>query len=485
MLIKLTNTHALVVSAKDHDRSWLSDYLSFRTKGSRGREEVHSLYNSIGAVFPSGMIEAVQAQAKHDRIRVDVVDTRKAPCAADKFALLDWLRDYQTAAIDVARTKHRGVYHHVTGAGKTEVIVGLTELYDCPWLIIVHRKELLHQTAERFAMRTGELVGKIGDGVLKPGRVTIAMFQTLVSLIKTPKWKRWLESRQGLIVDECHVLPASTFYRVAQACTAAHFRYGFSGTPFARGDRKSVYTWGALGPIIHEVRAPELIDAGVLARPQVRMVPVMQLIHAKTWAEVYRIGIVESPTRNAAVISVARAAAKPCLLFVQHIEHGKTLCKELARLGEQVEFVWGTHKTPIRRAAIRRLVHGDIDILICNVIFQEGVDIPELQSVVVGSGGKSTIMVLQYVGRGMRKRDRNGSVTKEEVEIYDFLDRGNRWLQRHAKARLKAYATEKYPVVIDPGGVHATRAVTRGRAGTNGKEAVRTVGKPDRSFRGR
>ena len=101
----------------------------------------------------------------------------------------------------------------------------------------------------------------------------------------------------------------------------------------------------------------------------------------------------------------------------------------------------------VRRAAIRRLVHGDTDILIANVIFQEGIDIPELQSVVIAAGGKSTIAILQDVGRGMRKYTAEGAVAKSAFQVFDFADRGSAVLARHTRGRLEAYAVEKYPVI--------------------------------------
>jgi superfamily II DNA or RNA helicase len=329
-------------------------------------------------------------------------------------------------------------------------MVGLTLLYpDVEWLVLVHRTSLLHQTAERFVLRTGEAPGKIGDGELSPGRITIAMAQTLVSLSQKAQWREWLAARQGLIFDEAHVLPAPSFYRLAQRCTGAYFRYGFSGTPFARGDQRNVFLLGAIGPTIHRVRSDQLVEAGVIARPSIRMIPVAQLIQKTSWRDVYTRGVVSSEVRNKAVIKTTVRAKKPCLVFVSQLEHGKKLLKMLSKKGIEAEFVFGKHNSPQRTAAIRRLVHGDTDVLIANVIFQEGVDIPELQSVVIAAGGKSTIAVLQDLGRGMRKHARNGKVTKEEVEIYDFLDTGNVWLQKHSRERLRAYTKERHKVVID------------------------------------
>ncbi len=468
MLIRVQNSSSRVISATEEEKDWLSSYLSFTTK-VQGKLKTHSLFNSFNESFPAGLTQAAAVEAKNAGQRMRLVDERTEPCAYDRHAVLDWLRGYQQEAVGITRLVSRGIFHHGTGAGKSEVIIGITETHSCKWLILVHRKDLMHQLAARYAKRTGELVGILGDGEEKlRGNITIAMMQTLNQLRKKPKWAKWLREQKGLIVDECHVAGAGSYYRLLQACTGAYYRYGFSGTPFARGDKKNVYVWGALGPVIHTMRAPDLIAQGVLAIPRVRLLPVVQLIKAKSWQDVYRLGIVESKERNKVVIKAALRAAKPCLLFVQHIEHGKALLRDLEGKSVPAEFVWGTHKTPIRRAAIRRLVHGDTDVLICNVIFQEGVDIPELQSVVMASGGKSVIAALQSVGRGLRKRATTGEIIKEEVEIYDFLDRGNVWLQKHARSRMRTYAREKYPVVIDRGGGHVARVTARERPADRG-----------------
>jgi superfamily II DNA or RNA helicase len=130
---------------------------------------------------------------------------------------------------------------------------------------------------------------------------------------------------------------------------------------------------------------------------------------------------------------------------VQQTKHGQSLCKTLHRAGTKVEYVDGGDDIEVRRAAVKRLVRGDIDVLICTVIFNEGIDIPLLQSVVIASGGASSIAAIQRVGRGMRKAS-----GKDTFEVWDVRDQGNKWLERHTKARLKAYAIEAYEVQNAP-----------------------------------
>lgn len=443
---------------------WLSDYLSFPDDKARFRRgwygdgNVHMM-SATTQCFPSGYMTAVQKAAKEVKVKIEIKDERVQPVAIDPQACVDWLRDYQQEALDVARTQHRGVFHHVTGAGKGELVVALPELYPCRWLFLVHSKDIVAQQIARFEKRTGEEVGFIGQGVWNVKRVTCGTFQTVYRAMQMRKKcaKDLIENTQGLLGDECHRVPANTFYRVMMAFRNAYFRYGFSGTPFARGDRKSIYLWGAFGPVIHRIPATRLISAGVLAKPEIKIVTSRQKVDAKTWAEAYRLGITENVARNKLVVDAALAIEKPTLLFVKELAHGGLLEKELRARGAKVEFVWGKHRVQVRQAAIRRLVHGDTDILICNVIFQEGIDIPELQSVIIASGGKSVIMALQDVGRGMRRYDTGGKVTKTSFTVVDFADRGCgckgpwkhrgcNWLDKHTRKRLTAYASEQYEV---------------------------------------
>jgi superfamily II DNA or RNA helicase len=98
------------------------------------------------------------------------------------------------------------------------------------------------------------------------------------------------------------------------------------------------------------------------------------------------------------------------------------------------------------------------------VIFQEGIDIPALRSVIIGTGGKSTIASLQRIGRGMRMAE-----GKHEFEVWDVLDQGQKWLKAHALGRFQAYGREGHEVVVlQPGDLEllaASRAGARKAAG--------------------
>ena len=472
MWLRIGTTHTHAERTTDTERAWLDFYLGLPNPKARftGGSAKTPLYNVVSDTFPSGLVPLVLAGAKEAGHSVQVLDTRTAPCTPDPKARIDWLRDYQEIAVEKGAVHHRGVFHCPTASGKTEVLVALSHIYPCSWAVFVHRTSLLAQTAERFRARTGEEVGLLGAGQRSFARVTVAMWQTVYSGLASGDATivRWLEGVQGFHADEVHAVAAKTFWQIAMRAKQAHFRFGYSGTPFARGDQRGLLVVAATGPVIYRISADTLVQAGAIAKPRVLRVLHRTVPHANagTYAEAYREAVAEDEVRLVLLEHVVRSAPKPCLIFVRAIEHGRRACKALLAHGVKAEFVWGAKNLPQREAAIRRLIHADTDVLVTNVIFQEGVDIPELKSIVHAGGGASHIAALQNAGRGMRRRDGAGNLVKDVVPIYDIADvhcgckstdpvskksryahRVCRWMERHTRSRLRAYLGEGYEVV--------------------------------------
>ncbi len=447
MWIKIGTTHSELARGTDEEKEWLREYLSFPSTswaGGRPRQDVMRLYSLVDENFPAGFTSMVAKAARSHGFDVELLDNRLPPCATDMNADLAWLRDYQLTGVDAAVQATRGILWLPTGSGKTEIAAGLTRRLPIKWVFLVHRQTLVDQAAERYERRTGKVAGRIGEGKWEIGeQFTAATFQTLYAAMDTDRAKRLFHDTQGLMIDEAHVTPADSFWKVAMRFRNAYYRIGLSGTPLARGDKRSVLAIAALGNIIYRIKTDTLVDAGVLSKPKIRLIPVHQESDAPTWQGVYGECIVRGARRNKALVEAATKAQKPCLVFVKEIKHGKLLLKQLTKAGVKADFVWGTDSTDSRKALVTRLVRGETDVLICSVIFQEGVDIPELKSVVIGSAGKSVIAALQRIGRGMRKAE-----GKDSFEVWDIADKGNKWMENHAQERLHAYKSEGHEVVV-------------------------------------
>jgi superfamily II DNA or RNA helicase len=476
--ITATNHECTITRATDAELAWIESFLSVPEKkfGRKfGTPDRVSLLNAGLRTFATGLLPLVIEEAAHEKHRVDIIDHRKRPCAP-VMADLDWLSDYQMEAVEHGAEKARGVFHCPTGSGKTEIMVALGAVYPCRHLALVTSKDLLGEIQERFERRTGERCGVIGDGGWHEERFTVAMFQTLAARLRKNDTRaiKLLDSVDSLHIDEVHVVPAKTTYSVCGRARRAFFRFGYSATPFARSDKRGLLVIAATGPVIYRVEPRVLVAAGAVAKGRVRFIPTVQLppapvrnpkgkLATPTWVATYNEMIVKSVERNELVVRAARLAEKPSLLFVKELEHGRALTATLNKRGIPSEFVYGDKNVAQRKAAIRRLEHGDVDVLVVNTIFQVGVNIPTLRSVIHAAAGRSHIVALQNAGRGMRRRDVDGSITKDEFSVYDFADRGCgcrskvdgvsrwahmqcMWLEKHARERRRAYIGEQYEI---------------------------------------
>ena len=475
MKVRIENARAKIAVYTAEEKEWLDDFLSFKEiifrKGHFGTKRIEtivSLLDKRSDTFPTGILPEIKKAASECAVLLDVEDGRVPVCAYDIGADLEWLYEYQFEAVQAVVTATRGILHLSTGAGKTDIFCGLCKAIPCHWLFIVHRADLMHQAAQRWVKHGGHEPGVCGDSVWKPDpdrRLTVATFQTLArGLAKPPDGASaetverheavlaLLRDAEGLCVDECHVCPASEFNKVTMQTRRAYWRVGLSGTPLDRGDKRAIYAVGALGPVIYRVEPQKLIAMGILAQPKIVAVKLTQKLAVKGWQTAYKHLVVQSHVRNVLVIEIAKRAAKPAFVFVKNVEHGKLLTKALNESGIKTEFVWGAKATATRAQAIKDLRYGNIDVIVCSVVFQEGIDVPELAAVINAAGMKSTIAALQRIGRGMR----SDGGKKATFEVWDIKDEGNKHLVEHSRGRLRAYKKEGHTYeVITPGMLRA------------------------------
>lgn len=243
-----------------------------------------------------------------------------------------------------------------------------------------------------------------------------------------------------VILEEAHEASGNSYYEILRHCKKAFYRLALTATPFMKDSEESnMRLMACSGPIAIKVGEKLLIERGILARPHFKIMPSKQkpakLFRHTGWQSAYRIGIVENDFRNQDIINECLRFSQYGLtgmVLVQQTAHGDRLQEMLVKSGLRVEFIRGEDDQEGRKAALRRLAAGEIDVLLGTCILDVGVDVPAVGYVILAGGGKAEINLRQRIGRGARRK----KAGPNRFFVIDFEDSFNEHLKLHAKTRL-------------------------------------------------
>lgn len=451
MLVSPHNVRTRILRATPEEMRWARHFLTARVR-ARGAPREVSLLDRATESFPTGALEPFLVAARANAVSVEVADRRVQPVERNRDADLSWLRPHQRAAIERTYTRERGIWRLPTGAGKGELGPALALTWPVHWLVLVHRRHLMEDLAGRWERRTGQRAGRIGAGVWAPAHpYTVATIPTLHAAGREdPRVRALADVIRGVVVDECHVAAASSHREVFDYWRRAFWWYGMSGSATDRGDQADFLTVAHLGPVLLDVQPGDLIDAGHLTPPTVRFVrfqhgPYPEGLE-RAWTLFYRLAVVQNARRNALILDLVRRLPKPCMVFVDDLAHGSALYTEVMRRGFSVDFARGASTPEERRSIIARLKAGSLEVCVASCVFNEGVDVPGLRSVVIAGGRRSVIAALQRAGRATRK-----SEGKDTAWVVDVEDTGHKTLAAHARTRRLTYLREGYQTLVVDG----------------------------------
>jgi len=349
-------------------------------------------------------------------------------------------RPYQLDLINTALEFGRGVIKAPTGSGKSYIILGIMSAFsEENILFLVHTTDLVYQMKDdldKFGFDCGVWTGK--DKFI--GRITVATVQSYRKIAQeyTTHW-------DVIFVDEGHHVTKlnSGNYFTALALSAAPCKFATTATMPEKVEAKWALE-GLIGPIIGELSMAEGAELGFLAEPNIRMVPVESppnIWNLKNYQKSYTEGIVKNESRNVAIAAEAEMEMRKdgiVLILVTRIAHTTEL---QSMIEYPVEIIKGAVSKNERVRIKEELKAGKVRCVIATVAWVEGVDIPSLTCVINAAGGKSEIQTLQKIGRVLRKTE-----TKNSVEIIDFHDIGNKFLEKHSRQRRNIYKTQGWKI---------------------------------------
>jgi superfamily II DNA or RNA helicase/HKD family nuclease len=295
-------------------------------------------------------------------------------------------------------------------------------------LFVAHREEILNQAAETFLRirpraRVGYYVGQTRDVEVD---VLCASVQTLSRNTHLERFSP--HHFDYIVIDEFHHAAAATYRRLL-AYFSPRFLLGLTATPdrsdqsdiLSLCDDNLVFTCGLFEGIGSELLVPfhyyGIFDSSV------------------NYAEIpWRSGRFDPEQLSNKLATLARARhalnewqrrkQQRTLAFCVSIAHAEFMADQFSKAGIACAAVYaGSHLS--RGDALERLRDGRLAVIFSVDLFNEGVDLPAIDTVMMLRPTESKILFLQQLGRGLRR-----SEGKEKLVILDFIGNHRSFLHK-------------------------------------------------------
>ena len=367
------------------------------------------------------------------------------------------VRDYQIQAVQHCISRNRALIVSPTASGKSLVIYSLVRYYQMSGLktlILVPTTSLVEQMYsdfEDYGWSPGTYCQKIYQGHDKKITKDVVI-STWQSIYKMPK--KYFEQFSCVIGDEAHQFKAKSLTGIMTKLHQCKYRFGFTGTLDGTQTHRLVLE-GLFGSAENIISTKELIDKKTLANLRIKCIILKHsnIRERMKYAEELEYIVTNEKRINFVVNLLQHLRGNTLCLFQLVEKHGKPLFERLenerSSTGDSY-FVYGGTETE-EREKIRTLVDmGTNSIIVASFgVFSTGINIRNINNIVLASPSKSKIRVLQSIGRGLRT-----SSDKDSVLVYDIADDmtyNNRYnfTLNHFTERLNIYNEEKFNYKID------------------------------------
>ena len=339
------------------------------------------------------------------------------------------------------RGHNRNLVVAATGTGKTVISALDYKRFckqrpgqPCRLLFVAHREEILKQSLYTFRAvlkdaNFGELlVGNYKADSIDHLFISIQTFNSQDFTAKTGA-----DFYNYIVVDEFHHAAAPTYQKLLEYYQP-QILLGLTATP-ERMDGKSILDYFG-GRVAAEIRLPEAIDRKLLCPFQYFGVTDTADLSSLKWrtggydkAELSNLytfsGMVAQRRADLVVNSILKYVTDidevKGLGFCVSIEHARFMANYFNTHGIPSMALTGDSSDEERNTAKQRLVSGEIRFIFVVDIYNEGVDIPEVNTVLFLRPTESLTVFLQQLGRGLRLAE-----NKECLTVLDFIGQANK-----------------------------------------------------------
>ena len=374
------------------------------------------------------------------------------------------LRDYQIKGVVEAIQNKRCLILSPTSSGKSAVIYTISRYLlnqNKKGLIIVPNVTLIHQLYNDFIDYSSlngwcvdDFVHKIFAGQDKNSSKSLHL-STWQSLM-TIKEQSHFEKYDFVIIDEAHGIKGTELTKILEKCSYADYRIGLTGT--TDNVKANINTIvGLTGKIIKLTSTKELMDRNEVSNLIIKCLILkydeeIKKIFAKKKIK-YQDEIkylVSNTKRNNFIKNLAFSLNSNTIILTHLVEsHGKVLfellCNSIHKKDRNIYFIHGGIDSK-EREEVRQIMETESNAIIVASVqtMGTGVSIKNLHNIIFATNGKSSIRVLQSIGRVLRLHH-----SKESATVYDIVDdishkKSKNFTLQHFLERVKYYNAEQF-----------------------------------------
>lgn len=315
----------------------------------------------------------------------------------------------------------KGLIISATGTGKTYLAALDVKNYNPKrFLFVAHREQILKKSLDSFHKVLGG-DKKTNYGILSGNakntdtKYLFATVQTLSKAENLNQFKR--DEFDYILIDEAHHVGSKIYGKLLDYFTP-DFLLGMTATP-ERSDDKNIYELFDYN-VPYEIRLQEALEEEML-------VP-FHYIGVSDYT--YNGEVIDDNTNLKYLVSEERVKyvveqskyygydgdVLHGLVFVSRKEEADEIAKLLTKNRYPSQMLSGEDSQEQREQAIEKLKNGELTYLVTVDIFNEGIDIPFINQVIMMRKTESVIVFVQQLGRGLRKAQ-----GKEYLTVIDFI----------------------------------------------------------------
>ena len=364
--------------------------------------------------------------------------------------------------LDAERAKgfHRNLIVAATGTGKT-VIAALDFKQLCEaagrdltLLFVAHRKEILEQslTTYRNVMQDGAF-GELFVGEHKPAQWT-HVFASVQSLSAKSIGELPAERFDVVVIDEFHHSAAPTYLKLIEHLKPLEL-LGLTATP-ERGDGVHVADLYFDGRTASELRLWDALDADLLVPFHYFGVSDdVDLSHLEWKRGSYDLQQLSElytghSARAAKVIrelqdKVTSTQDMRAIGFCVSVQHAQYMAQVFNQAGIASVAVSGQTDDGERALALRRLRGREINCIFAVDLFNEGLDLPQVDTILLLRPTQSATIFIQQLGRGLRR-----APDKAVLTVLDFIGQQHREFRFDIRYRaMTGYGRKRLEKAVD------------------------------------